>query len=309
MGRLKKPHPSWVILALLSVQLLFGVNYVVSKVVVDTLPPLVWASGRMLIAAFCMLVVALVLRRPHPKGGAAFFGPLVVFSMFGIVINQSCFLVGLHYTTPSNSAVLNTLTPIFTLMIVTMRGQERKDLRKVFGFLCAFAGVLVLRKVEEFTLSNQTALGDLLIIMNCLSFSYFIAFGKRFLEKHDQFWTTAWLFLYGSVGLTAMALPEWTHFSLPPMNQRLLACILFAIFGGTLLTYFLNNWTLKYAKSSHVALFIYIQPVIAIALAWLWMGHAPTLRTLLSCGLIFLGMLIALSREPNLGFILGENRS
>src|SRR5436190_178733 len=64
MRRSYKPNPQWVFLALLTVQLLFGVNYVVSKVVVDTFSPLVWASARMIVSALFMLAIAILLRRP-----------------------------------------------------------------------------------------------------------------------------------------------------------------------------------------------------------------------------------------------------
>jgi drug/metabolite transporter (DMT)-like permease len=158
--------------------------------------------------------------------------------------------------------------------------------------------VLVLRKVEEFTLSDKTLIGDMLTVLNCLSFAFFLAYSKKFLEQHDRVWTTTWLFIYGSVGLTMLALPDWTSFHWPEMTNTLLACMIFAIVGGTLMTYFLNNWTLTYTQSSSVAIFIYLQPVIASALAWFWFGDRVTLRTVLSGLLIFCGVLLALYSGP-----------
>lgn len=301
----EKAHPALVIAALVLIQVLFGVNYVISKVVVDQFHPLLWASLRIMIATVIMFTVAIVLRRPHPTDGIKFFGPLVGYALLGIIINQACFLVGLHHTTPSNSAILNTLTPIFTLLIVVLRGQEKAGMWRVIGFVFALSGVLVLRRVEDFHVSNQTALGDLLTIVNCLSFSFFLSFSKRFLEKYDQVWATAWLFFYGSIGLTILALPQWLHATWPTMTPELLGCSTYAILGGTLLTYFLNNWTLKHGKQTHVALFIYIQPVVAMTLAWFWRGEAITLRTAASCLLIFVGVLLALAKEQKTYLVQG----
>lgn len=292
------PHPWLVLGALISVQVLFGLNYVISKVIVDAFPPLLWASIRIIIAAGILLTVAKLLKRPHPKVGWSFFGPLIIFSLLGTVINQASFLVGLHYTTPTNSAILNTLIPIFTLLVVTIRGQEPLTKKRVLGFFSAFAGVLAIRKVEDFTLSDKTVVGDLLTMLNCLSYAFFLSYAKDFLSKHDRLWTTAWLFVYGSVGLSFLALPDWIEFSMPVMTPGLWWCAIFAIVGGTLLTYFLNNWALAYAKSSSVALWIYIQPVIAALLAWVWFDVQITHRTIASGLLIFIGMFLAMNRDP-----------
>jgi drug/metabolite transporter (DMT)-like permease len=90
-----------------------------------------------------------------------------------------------------------------------------------------------------------------------------------------------------------MALPDWTTFVWPVMTRGLWAAAVFAVLGATLMTYFLNFWALAHAKSSQVALYIYIQPVVAAVIAWLWQGEIPTPRTLAASVLIFLGMLLA----------------
>jgi drug/metabolite transporter (DMT)-like permease len=292
------PNPLWVIGALIVVQILFGVNYVVSKVVVDALPPLVWASARIIVASLVMVSIAILSRRKHPEDGRDFFIPLIGFSLLGIIINQGSFLLGLHYTTATNSAILNTLIPVFTLLIVTMRGQEPLTPLRGVGFVISFAGVLVLRKAEQLSLTDQTLIGDLLTILNCLSYAFFLSYSKTFLEKHDRVWTTTWMFIYGSVGLSLIAIPSWMNFQMPEITPLLFGCMVFGILGGTLLTYFLNLWALAYTKSSSVALFIYLQPVIASLLAWAWMGEVITLRTVLSSVMIFVGLLMALS-PPN----------
>lgn len=282
-----------VVLALLAVQLLFGINYVVSKVVVGAFPPLVWAFIRIVISTGLMAAMALMLRRSHPPLEGAFFKKLVIFALLGCVINQASFLVGLKMTTPTNSAILNTLIPVFTLLIVTIRGQEPFTRNRGVGFVLALAGVLFIRKVEEFSLSNATLVGDLLTILNCLSYSLFLSYGKPFLQKYDSVWSTAWLFAYGSVGLLGLSATSWSGMVWPEMTPTLWAAAIFAVVGATLLPYFLNFWALSKAKSSQVAFYIYLQPVVAAGLSWATMNESPTIRTVLACGMIFLGFFMA----------------
>lgn len=291
------PNPKLVLAALVTIQVLFGVNYVISKVVVGVFPPLVWASFRIIISSIIMVGVALAMKRPHPKGGFKYFGPLVIFALLGTIINQASFLVGLKHTTSTNSAILNTLIPVFTLLVVTLRGQEPATFKKVMGFILAFGGVLIVRKVENLSISDETAFGDFLTILNCLSYALFLSYSKNFMSKHDPIWNTSWLFIYGSLGLTALAMPDWMQFQMPVLTPTLIGAAVFAVFGATLATYFLNFWALAHAKSSQVALYIYLQPMVAAAMAWLWAGEVPTIRTASASALIFFGMLLGLSKD------------
>ncbi|MFL5812634.1 MAG: DMT family transporter [Bdellovibrionia bacterium] len=287
--------------ALIAIQVLFGINFVTAKIVVGALPPLLWASLRIILASVFMVGACLALKRKHPEGGLRFFLPLIPFALLGAVINQGALLLGLHYTTATNSSVISTLIPIFTLIIVTLRGQEQFTARRGVGFTLALAGVLILRKIEQLTLSDQTVLGDALVIVSCLSTALFFSYGKKFSQSHDRLWTTAWMFIYGSIGLTLLALPDYSHFLYtsqgPALTPTLLGCMVFTVLGGTLLTYFLTVWTLAQAPPSSVAIFTYVQPVVTAALAWAWLDQPPTARTLFSSLLIFAGLLVALSKR------------
>ena len=290
----RHPPPTLIFGALILVQVLFGVNYVVSKVLVEHFPPLVWASLRLFVAAGMMMSLAFASGRKHPKSTRKFFVPLIKYALLGIILNQGAFLLGLSYTTATNSAVLNTLIPIFTLLIVTLRGQEQFTLSKGIGFVAALAGVLVLRRVDQFSLSDKTLVGDLLTMFNCLCYAFFLSYSKPFLEANDRVWTTAWLFTYGALVMPFIALPSYLSFHWPPLSQTVELCMLFSILGGTVGTYFLNLWALTYTRSSSVALFIYLQPMVASVVAWVWFHEAATARVIISSGLILVGVLFGL---------------
>lgn len=285
------PSPRLVISVLVLVQVLFGINYAVSKVLVVAFPPLIWAAVRSLVTVVLIGLVVDVRGKPHPRGGWKFFGPLLFFSAVGVVINQGSFLIGISYTTPTNSAVLNTLIPVFTLLFVVLLGREKLTRGKLTGFLCAFIGVLILLRVEDFRLTSHTAKGDLLTLLNTISFGLYLSLSKRFLEKHDRPWVTLWMFIIGSIGFTSAALPSWPYFQWPRMGIVLWGCLLYAILAGTFLTYLLNNWVLAYAESSKVALFIYLQPLVATFVSWWWFGEYPfSARMLVGSAFIFAGV-------------------
>lgn len=289
------PSAALVTLALVAVQFCFGSNYVVTKLVVTNFPPLVWAGIRIAIATVILFAVCFASGRPRPRMERAFLLPLAGFALMGTILNQAAFLTGLRLTTATNSAVLNTLIPVATLALVTIRGQESGNWRKGLGFVLALAGVLSIRKLEDVRFSDATLVGDLLNVFNCLIYACFLSFSKKFIEKHDSLWVTAFLFLYGTIGINLLALPSWIAFAPPAMTGRLWAACAYAVGVGTLAAYFLNFWALKYAKASQVALFIYLQPIIASAIAYFFFGETVSTRVAVSSALIFSGMITALS--------------
>lgn len=289
------PSPAAVVTALLGVQLCFGVNYVASKVVVTNFPPLVWAGIRIAIATVVMFAVCFSSGRPRPKLSREFLLPMVGFALMGTILNQASFLMGLKLTSATNSAVINTMIPIATLAMVTLRGQESLNWKKALGFILALTGVLSIRKLEDVRFTDSTFVGDMLTLFNCLIYACFLSYSKKFIEKYDALWVTAFLFLYGTIGLNLLAIPHWITFVPPVMTTEIWASAAFSVGFGTLAAYFLNFWALKHAKASQVALFIYVQPIVASIIAYFWFGEVITLRTAISTAFIFSGMLVALA--------------
>lgn len=287
------------VLALLVVQILFGLNYVASKLILDYMPPLYWGALRMWCAAIVMFAVTpFVVPKERRMIDAAFLRTCLLFGFFGVALNQAFFLLGLHYTTPANSSILNTMTPIVTLALALIAGKEAFSWLKALGVGVAFGGVLVLRRIEDFSLTSETLKGDVFTLLNCVSLALFFILSRTFLKKHSTFWVTAWMFLFGAILLTFAAVPDFlTGVSRGPSQSEIWA-MLYNVLAATVVTYFLNSWALARVHSSSVALFIYLQPVISILFGWFVIHEEPTIRMLLAVLTIFSGLSLALWQNP-----------
>lgn len=291
------PPSQSVIAALILVQFLFGMNYLFSKMILAEIPPLLWASARALITAIVFVVLCAAQGSLNISRGFFYYRPLILFSLLGVALNQGSFLMGLHHTTATNSALLNTLIPIFTILIVALRGQETVTLMRGTGFAFAFMGVLLIHRVEAFTVSNKTFLGDLLILLNTLFYSLFLAYSHRFFRKFDFVWSMTWLFVYGSLALTLFALPDWAAYEWKPLSITTWGCMLVSIFCGSVIPYLLVGFTLSKTQSSLVALFVYIQPLVASIMSYLFFREHIATRTIFAGALIFVGMFLAIMKR------------
>lgn len=285
--------------ALMLVQLLFGLNFAASKIILAHFPPVLWSSVRMGAAAILMFISSFIfVPKEQRKFDFDFLSKTFFYGFFGMVLSQTFFMIGLSNTTTTNGAILNTLIPIFTLVVAIILGKERLTVNRAFGFIVAVMGVLVLRNFEDFQSTGATMKGDVFMILNCISLSVFFTISRDFLKNQSAYWVTAWMCLFGAIVIGAFSFNDMHLLIDTTFDETLGGAIIYNIIGATLLTYFLNSWTLKRVSASSVAVFIYLQPVIAVLFAWLVQNELPTTRSLVSIIFIFTGVMIGVVQRP-----------
>jgi drug/metabolite transporter (DMT)-like permease len=277
-------------LALVLVSILFGINYVVGKYLLFQIGPAAWTFVRpaltaVILAALVAPSLFKVNRRQWAKIGVA--------GLFGVVFNQVFYFEGLYRTTVIHTVVINTTVPIFTLLFSVVLKYEKMNLWRAMGMTLGVIGVLIVLEVERLQLSSRFLLGDTLILMNCLSFSLYLVLSKPINREVPPLTVTAGMFLIGSIligvyGGPAAAHISWTHF-----GPIVYGCIAFSVIGGTIGTYFLNNWALSRVDSSAVAIYIYIQPLVAGILSHFLFNETLSARMLIATILVFSGVAVA----------------
>lgn len=282
---------------LVFIQILFGINFPASKVIVGKMDPILWSNIRFLLAGIAMLILTLIMRRPHPKLNKAFLIPVTVLSVLGMALGQGLFLIGLRYTTSINSAILITCIPILTLLIVVIRQQEELTFNKLIGLIMSFMGVILMRDITSFQLGNETLMGDILVFLAALCFAAYLSFGKKFFMKYDNMWSTTWMFMVSGLLMGLFNFGKFSGLASAEFSNVFYMCAVFSIFGATLLTYFLNNWALKRAASGNVAIFIYLQPVVAGVIGYFFLGETVSIRTIVCSVLILSGLLFSMSKK------------
>lgn len=276
------------------VQVLFGLNFVASKIVVGTWSAVGFASWRFIVSGVVLLLFlkargkSLSLERTQWKS-------LFMLALVGFSLSQSCFLWGLKNTTAANTALISSTIPVFLFIINRLRKIGTWSVFKVLGLTLSFCGVLVLRKVEDFSFSNQSFVGDLFVLAACASLGWLISMSKDFYSKVEPLVGSAHMFWVGG----SILLPAWYFFSeplIPAFTGNFLPAVLYSIFGATCLTYLLNNIVLTKVDSDVVGLFIFLQPVVASSVAVTFLGEVFTMRMGFSFLMIAIGVLFVIRK-------------
>jgi len=228
-----------VYLILILVQMIFGINVMVTKVIVGSMQPISWAIVRLLTAGVILLSICFWRRPEKLNLSWDYLKKIFLLSIIGMSLSQFLFLEGISKTTATNASIITSLIPLFTLLVVTVLGHERLNSSKIIGFLVALLGVLILRRAEDFSLRDSSVIGDILVFLCTVSTALFIALSRSFLRDNDHWWATGWMFLFGGLQLLFVSFFIKTSFAIT-LTPELTYSIIYSIFLSTLFAYFLN---------------------------------------------------------------------
>ena len=282
-------------LALIAVQILFGTWPIFGKVVLRTLSPSSLVACRLTGAA---LAFTLLQRKVTPllKMPVKDLLLLTLCSMLGVVGNQFLYVKGLSLTTAINSTLLSTTIPVFTLFVSILLGYDKLSRRRLFGIAVAAGGVVYLVNPAHADLSTQTTAGNLLIVSNSLLYAVYIVISKTLFERYGALNVITWIFLVGSVVTIPVGIYSLRQENVGVISAGVWLTIAFIIIFPTVGAYYLNAWALTKVPPSTVAIYIYLQPLIAFGLAPILLGEQSNSRTIIAAILIFTGVAVVTKR-------------
>lgn len=278
--------------ALFTVALLFSANYVISKLGMREFAPMAFAWMRIAGAALVLAFVA----RNEPKLSREDSRRVAGYAILGVVINAPLFLLGLSLTSVHVAAILITTIPVFTLAAAIAVGRERPTATRIGGIALAGLGALLVVGGESLSGTWRSVLGAMLIVVNCLSYALYLVLSKPAMAQLSARRVVARMFAVGTAVLLPFAAWSlWTEEWQALSGGAWLALGL-VIAGPTVGAYLLQAWALRYADSSLVAAYTYVQPVLATLFGALFFGEALGPLVLLAAALIFLGVWLASRR-------------
>lgn len=284
------------IAALIAVQVFFGSLPVIGKVVLGAIPAVSLVGFRVGITALILVVVQAFRKRLWLKDPAD-YKRLAILSLFGITFNQLLFIGGLSLTKASNTSLLAVTIPIFTITIGAIIGTERLRLVKALGIVLAAGGVIILIDPRKATFSSETTLGDLLIILNSLSFGIYVATSKETITRNGAFRSMMWVFVFASIVCVPLGLFSISTVDVAAVPTMIWWLILYIAVVATAGPYLLNAYAIAKVSASTVAVFIYLQPLIGFILAAIFLNEIIDLNFAIAAILVFVGVYLTTRRK------------
>ncbi len=282
--------------ALLGAQTGFALFPIFGKLVLPAVPPLVLAAIRVSSAAVLLEGARRLLRAPELEKRHR--PAVLLYALLGVSFNQVLFILGLSMTSAIHTTILTATIPVFTLAVAVLLGRERLAVRGLAAVALATAGVLVLLDVRHLRGAGGTIRGDLLILVNSLSYSAYLVLSRPILAKYPAETIVSRIFLYGGGPILLVAAPGLLRFSPAAVPAQVWGGVAAIVVLCTVLPYYWNSWALARTQASRVAFYVFLQPLIASGLAVVVLGEKFAARTAVAAALIFAGLGISLVARP-----------
>ena len=279
------------ILAAFLASAIYGVNHTIAK---GVMPVYIGAFGFILLRVLGAATLFWIISIFSPKERIAKkdWPRLLACAFFGMVLNMLFFFKGLSLSTPINSSVIVTLSPIMVLILSAIIVKERITLLKTMGIMIGLAGalVLVLFSSTSSEFAPNIPLGNVLFIINAFSYGLYLILVKPLAKKYHSITLMKWLFLIAifinlPVTFSEFAAVEWTNLPFEAIWK-----MSFVVLGTTFSTYLLNIYALKQLSASTISAFIYLQPLIAITFAIIVGVDSLNLIKIVAAALVFAGV-------------------
>lgn len=284
-------------LALFAVQILFGTWPIFGKIALRALPVTGIVAFRVAGAAVAFLILRSVAgsaRIERKSDYARFF----LYALLGVVLNQLLFVKGLALSTVINATLLGTAIPVFAMAVSVVIGLESFSSRKALGTLVASAGVIFLINPFRADFSGDKSIGNLLLLANTLAYAVYLVISQQMFKRYGALNVITWVFVFGSVLTVPIGAKTLAETPLNEVSWAVWLVVLYIILLPTVGAYYLNAWALSRVAPSTVAAYIYLQPLIAFAIAPLILGDEESwnARILLAAALIFAGVALVTLR-------------
>ena len=279
---------------------IYGINHTVAK---EIMPIYIGSSGfimlRLLGATSIFWIISLFI--PKEKIQKKDFFRIIFASILGMCINMLAFFRGLELSTPINSGVIITLSPVLVLILSYFFLKEKITIKKILGILIGFSGAvfLILNTSKTGINAPNIPLGNSFFLLNASAYAGYLIIVKPLTQKYSLFTLMKWLFLIGLILSAPLTYDQFIKVNWSELPWFAIWRMGYVVIGTTFLTYLFNIYALKTLSPTTVGSFIYLQPIITIIFALITSNDTLDSTKLLSCLLVFIGVYLVSIKNKN----------
>jgi drug/metabolite transporter (DMT)-like permease len=282
----KKSQHGKAILALLAVCFFWGTTWLASKEGVRHMPALQLAGIRQFLGGLCYVSFFLIKGTPLPKGKE--WRPILILSLLNFMFSNGLSTWGVKYISAGLGSIIGAIFPLWLVLIAMAGSKAKMGLHTIVGLLLGFAGICIIfyDHLQDFLnpefrfgillsiISTWTwAVGTLYTKKQALKFNPYFSIGLQMIISGSVLFATTHALGY-AIPLTTIPWESWT-------------AIAYLVLAGSVIAFLAYLYALQHLPTEQVSLYAYINPVVAVLLAWIWLDEKLN-------GYIICGMLVTL---------------
>lgn len=260
----KRPVLAWLLLCMLA--LVWGSSFILIKRSLGAFPPEQVAGGRLV---FALLFFSPFLARQSQQADVRVavrhrWVALLASGVIGFVIPAFLFAEAGAHLSSSLSGALNSLSPLFTLILGAVFFGQTLKVRQVAGILLGLAGSLLLVFFSA-TGSFEVNGYAFLVVVATVCYGLNTNLIGRYISHLPALVSTAWLFAFaGSIALLTLIPTDFFNRVIDPKNRfPLAALVTLGVLGSGLMSIFFNR-VMQLASPLFAASVTYLIPIVAL---------------------------------------------
>ncbi|MDG2491837.1 MAG: DMT family transporter [Flavobacteriaceae bacterium] len=286
------------LLAAFGATTIYGLNHTIAKVI---MPDYIGAFGLVMlrVVGATILFWSVSLFYPSEKIDRPDFFRIGIATLFGMCINMLMFIKGLSLSTPINSSVIVTLTPIMVMILSAIFLKEKITIKRGTGIFIGFGGaaLLILQGNNEMLNAPNIPLGNIMMFANAMCYGTYLVLIKPLTKKYSTITLMKWMFIGGVFLNLPITFTEITEVSWTTLPFEAIWRMAFVVVGTTFCTYLFNVYALRTLSPTTVGAFVYLQPLMGILFATYTGNDQLDLIKCAATVLVFIGVYLV-TKKP-----------
>lgn len=276
-----------IILAFLTIYIIWGSTYIAIKFALESMPPFLMGATRFTLAGLFMCAYMFA------RGARANFSHLLPTATLGflLLVVGSMGVVLAEKTVPSGMvSLLVAMVPVFIVVLQWLRpGGIRPTGRVVLGLITGVSGLILLIEPQKFAGTGGIDLGGVAcVLIGCLGSATGALYARSARVPEAQQLAAGMEMLFAGLILLALSglQGEFALIATLHLTFKSIAAWLYLLVFGSMLAFSVYIWLLNQVNPAHVSTYAYVNPVVAILLGWLLAGETISLQTFIGAGII-----------------------
>jgi drug/metabolite transporter (DMT)-like permease len=293
---MQKHHTLAGLFAGLAAASIWGGMYVVSKVVLEVIPPFTLLALRLIMGA-AVLGVVIYFRREKAEITKDFFWKSALVGFVGYGISLGFQFVGTDLSTASNGSLVTSATPAFVLIFAPFLLGERTTTRGIIALIVSTLGVVAVIDPRNAELSPTLFWGNMSLLAAALTWALYSVLVRKVSKSGDLLTSSAIMLLGGLPSSLLFGFWESQTQSIGEITLGIVLGLLFLGIISTAMAMFLWNYAFAELPAAVASLTFFAQPVVGTLLGWFFLSEKITPLFLAGGVLIGIGILIATSKK------------
>jgi drug/metabolite transporter (DMT)-like permease len=288
-----KPHHTLAgLFAGLAAASIWGGMYVVSKVVMEVIPPFTLLAIRLVMGA-AVLGLIIYFRRNKVEVTKDFIRKSALVGFVGYGVSLGFQFVGTDLSTASNGSLVTSATPAFVLLFAPFLLGERATKRGIIALIVSTLGVVAVIDPRNAELSPTLFWGNMSLLAAALTWALYSVLVRKVSKSGDLLISSTVMLLGGIPSSLLFGMWEAQTQVIGEITVGIIGGVLFLGIISTALAMFMWNYAFAELPASVASLTFFAQPVVGTLLGWFFLAEKITPLFLAGGVLIGIGILIA----------------